>query len=180
MDLALKTVWMLIVAALLMAASAGAATACKPKVVDEGLTKWSGQFQVMLLRRKGFKCVDTGQRRTFTVPQRVRARNCPINRVVEQRRPDNCTAGVRSDKIRFRAACFEHDVCYSTRGATRQECDRLFKTNLLYICDKIENRGACRLSANSFFAAVTVAGARRYRQFQDSAPRDPNGAVCQR
>lgn len=58
---------------------------------------------------------------------------CTSEFVLEQR-ADGCSGGPDWDKKRFRAACNEHDKCYASPGASKDECDYSLLVNMNAIC----------------------------------------------
>lgn len=101
--------------------------------------------------------------------------NCSRGYILQNRSPDGCSGGVAEDnRIRFRAACMEHDICYATLGKTRDECESDFDKNLTAICRE-ENPlriSDCMVSAKSFTTGVLLGGQSSYDSGQKWAARN--------
>jgi hypothetical protein len=82
---------------------------------------------------------------------------------IRNARADGCSGGAAADRGRFLAACNEHDICYSTLGMPKIDCDELFWENMHDICDH-DGDVFCEVGADAFYLFVV---------------HDPNGRVQQ-
>ncbi len=85
------------------------------------------------------------------------------------------------DDICFSHACLDHDLCYSTCGASEQICDGTFFWNLVYMCDIAPVDEAARTRCYSvawiYYAAVDLFGESFFAVTQDIVCNLPNRAT---
>ncbi len=70
-------------------------------------------------------------------------------------------------KYKFKAACDEHDVCYSSLGRNKRVCDRSFYNNMIDMC-KRSGKG-CKSMAWVYFRFVSALGNSSYLDGQNYA-----------
>jgi hypothetical protein len=58
----------------------------------------------------------------------------------------------------FPEACSQHDICYSTTGGTKEECDNEFRDYMLQLCNKRPDEPLCDINAIAAFSAVSAGG----------------------
>lgn len=77
---------------------------------------------------------------------------------------------------RFEKACNEHDVCYSTLGRSKKDCDTEFNANMVLICMATFPVGdpKCLADAATFFSGVTLFGGSSYEKGQKWAQENCN------
>lgn len=64
----------------------------------------------------------------------------------------------------FRAACAQHDRCYSGGGCSRKACDDAFLANLLCECRNSSNPAACERRALRMYRKTRLFGGLFYRR----------------
>jgi hypothetical protein len=76
----------------------------------------------------------------------------------------------------FNSACNSHDICYSTRGAVRADCDNRFYNDMRAICSsryprwyQAVQRNACYASAWTYYQAVKQFGQSAFDNAQRNA-----------
>jgi hypothetical protein len=143
-----------------------------------GKYQWQGQcFKVL----KG-KCVPCGPKHSRNLKSKTKGYGKCSRRKIALARADGCSApktivnykGIvikTPHKYRFRAACYEHDVCYATYGKKKLDCDKAFLANMKDMCKR--GGPGCKTVANAYFAAVaaTPQGMSSYRGGQNYAQR---------
>jgi hypothetical protein len=85
---------------------------------------------------------------------------CKGNRKDWIRRADGCSSPIFKKDVDslFNEACNVHDMCYSTPGVSKSNCDSEFLNNMLVECSVHPAGGACSGIAAVAAAAVSAAG----------------------
>jgi len=78
-------------------------------------------------------------------------------------------------EVDFTPACNEHDRCYSTCGADKDDCDEALKNDMVKECEKIfpgwynfDKRFSCKVLAHTSEIALELAGGGAFEEAQDA------------
>jgi hypothetical protein len=84
----------------------------------------------------------------------------PAQAAARPHAPNGCgtTSTAWVPELHFTPACNRHDICYSTPGVVRRDCDRRFLYDMRAICDARWDRISCRMLADLYYAAVRILG----------------------
>ena len=73
----------------------------------------------------------------------------------------------------FNEACRDHDECYATCGAGKDECDNIFLVDMLQECSRYGAPGLCTVLAHGYYRAVrTIFAQMAYNAAQEQACDD--------
>lgn len=107
------------------------------------------------------KCKKSSAKRNWWIPHK-RGKSCADSRV------DGCSYGLAKiafterDKKLMRPSCNEHDLCYSTKGNSKKDCDNDFKNNL----KKTKKKFQGGFVVDTLYDAVLVLGEKSYKNGQ--------------
>ena len=83
---------------------------------------------------------------------------CSVKMIAELRATDGCSGGVGDYGEKFRPACNQHDICYSSpTGGGKNACDSAFGKNMIAMCDRHGQTG-CVAAAKTMLTAVQIGG----------------------
>ena len=129
-----------------------------------------------------FSCKDCGPRHCPTyprsyaeLPNKVALTSCPQ---AISRATDGCSVPVSDPasntyKQLLKAACDEHDICYSVKNSGKGTCDNDFRKNMEHICRSyytgFQNSvqlGSCLAAVGVWYVAVAEKGQQAYNDDQ--------------
>ncbi len=168
-------------AVVLVGTAEEARAACRDKLIGaKSKTNGKYQWQRRCFKLKKGRCVPCGRIHSAKIKYKTRGSGrCSRNKIAQDR-ADGCSAPDRIEfkgigvptphKYRFNAACYEHDVCYATKGKSKKSCDKMFLRNMKDMC-KHGVRG-CKAIATAFYAAVVAKGKSSYQSGQAYAKKN--------
>lgn len=79
---------------------------------------------------------------------------------------NGCSGPTGGHSELFYPACIKHDLCYhhepATRGLSKSDCDKNFRSDLLQSCDLAKNRKYCEIWAKIMYEGVRFGGKMAY------------------
>lgn len=86
--------------------------------------------------------------------------------------PNGCSTDISGYRLplrwnnAFRAACNNHDICYSTPGSSKNDCDRQFLAEMTRVCNSDSGPILCQAAASTYHYFVDRDGGEPYNTAQ--------------
>lgn len=118
------------------------------------------------------KCEPCGPKYKRELVSKMRYFGSCTRREIANQRVDGCSAPTLTPySKKFKHACDEHDICYSSPGSDQKKCDKSFLENLKSMC-RFDNQAPCRAMAQKFYLAVKMFGKKSHENGQVFAEKN--------